>query len=86
MNKDVELEEYFALREDPFPVAAEYDHWVRRGSLLRVWLRLPGISDVPMNVETVGDVPRKLRKGDLLDPELRFRGACVGRVRGARHP
>ena len=72
MNKDVELEEYFALWEEPFPVAAEYDHWVRRGSLLRVWLSLPGISDVPMNVETVGDVPRGSRKGDLLDPELRF--------------
>lgn len=72
MNKDAEFEQYFTLWEDPFPVAAEYDHWVRRGSLLRVWLSLPGISDVPMNVETVCDFPRKLRKGDLLDPELRF--------------
>ena len=86
MNKDVELEEYFALWEDPFPVAAEYDHWVRRGSLLRVWLSLPGISDVPMNVEVVGDLPRGSKKGDPLDPELRFAGACVGRVRGIRHP
>lgn len=41
MDKDAELEQYFALWEQPFPVAAEYDHWVRRGSLLRVWVRLP---------------------------------------------
>lgn len=72
MNKDVELEEYFALWEDPFPVAAEYDHWVRRGKLLRVWLSLPGISDVPMNVEVVGDLPRGSKKGDPLELELRF--------------
>lgn len=72
MNKDAEIEQYFTLWEDPFPFEAEYDHWVRRGKLLRVWLSLPGISDVPMNVETVGDFPRKLRKGDVLEAELRF--------------
>ena len=72
MNKDAEIEQYFTLWEDPFPFEAEYDHWVRRGKLLRVWLDLPGISDVPMNVETVGDFPRKLRKGDVLEAELRF--------------
>ena len=85
MNKDAEIEQYFTLWEDPFPFEAEYDHWVRRGKLLRVWLDLPGICDVTMNVEVVGDVPRGSRKGDLLDPELRFRGACVGRVRRTRH-
>ena len=72
MNKDAEIEQYFTLWEDPFPFEAEYDHWVRRGSLLRVWLDLPGICDVTMNVEVVGDLPRGNKKGASLDLELRF--------------
>ena len=63
MNKDAEIEQYFTLWEDPFPFEAEYDHWVRRGSLLRVWLDLPGICDVTMNVEVVGDLPRGNKRG-----------------------
>ena len=72
MNKDAEIEQYFTLWEDPFPFEAEYDHWVRRGKLLRVWLDLPGICDVTMNVEVVGDLPRGNKKGASLDLELRF--------------
>ena len=72
MNKDAEIEQYFVFWEQPFPFEAEYDHWVRRGKLLRVWLDLPGISDVPMNVEVVGDLPRGYKKGASLDLELRL--------------
>ena len=74
MNKDAEIEHYFTLWEDPFPFEAEYDHWVRRGKLLRVWLDLPGICDVPMNVEVVGDLSRGNKKG------LRSSRKCVFRV------
>lgn len=35
MDKNAEIERYFALWEEPFPVAAMHDHWVRRGRLLR---------------------------------------------------
>ena len=69
MDKTSEIEQYFAFWKEPFPVAAEHDHWVRRGKLLRVWL--PGI-DVPMNVEAAGDFPRGLKKRTPLDLELRF--------------
>ena len=72
MDKDAELEQYFALWEQPFPVAAEHDHWVRRGKLLRVWVYLPGFIDGPMNVEPVGDFPRGSKKGAPLEAELRF--------------
>ena len=36
MDKNAEIEQYFAFWEKPFPIAAEHDHWVRWGSLLRV--------------------------------------------------
>ena len=60
MDKNAETEQYFALWEKPFLVAAEHDHWVRWGRLLRVWL--PSIDGVPINLEVVGEVPRGLKK------------------------
>ena len=70
MDKNAETEQYFALWEKPFFVAAEHDHWVRWGKLLRVWL--PSIDGVPINVEVVGEFPRGLKKDAVLDLELRF--------------
>lgn len=70
MDKNAETEQYFALWEKPFFVAAEHDHWVRWGKLLRVWL--PSIDGVPINVEVVGEIPRGLKKDAALDLELRF--------------
>ena len=70
MDKNAETEQYFALWEKPFLVAAEHDHWVRWGKLLRVWL--PSIDGVPINLEVVGEVPRGLKKDAALDLELRF--------------
>ena len=60
MDRNTEIEQYFALWKEPFPVAATHDHWVRWGKLLRVWL--PSIDGVPMNVEVTGDFPRALKK------------------------
>lgn len=65
MDKNTEIEQYFALWKEPFPVAASHDHWVRWGKLLRVWL--PSIDGVPMNVEVAGDFPRALKKWNPLD-------------------
>ena len=70
MDKNAEIEQYFALWEEPFPVAAMHDHWVRRGRLLREWL--PSRDGVPINIETIGEFPRGLKKGAPLDLELRF--------------
>lgn len=70
MDKNAETEQYFALWEKPFLVAAEHDHWVRWGRLLRVWL--PSIDGVPINLEVAGEFPRGLKKGTPLDLELRF--------------
>ena len=70
MDKNAETEQYFALWEKPFLVAAEHDHWVRWGKLLRVWL--PSIDGVPINLEVVGEFPRGLKKDAALDLELRF--------------
>lgn len=70
MDKNAEIEQYFALWEKPFPIAAEHEHWVRRGKLQRVWL--PGIGGVPMNVEVIGDFPRALKKWEPLELELRL--------------
>lgn len=69
MDKNAETEQYFALWEKPFLVAAEHDHWVRWGKLLRAWLLKVG---VPINLEVVGEFPRGLKKGTPLDLELRF--------------
>ena len=60
MDRNTEIEQYFALWNESFPVAATHDHWVRWGKLLRVWL--PSIDGVPMNVEVTGDFPRALKK------------------------
>lgn len=68
MNKDAELERYFALWKEPFPLAAEHEHWVRWGTLLQVCL--PSVGWGPMNVEVVGDFPRGLKKDTPLDLEL----------------
>ena len=70
MDKNAETEQYFALWEKPFLIAAEHDHWVRWGKLLRVWL--PSIDGVPMNVEVTGDFPRGLKKLEPLELELRL--------------
>ena len=70
MDKNAEIEQYFAFWEKPFPIVAEHDHWVRWGSLLRVWL--PSINGVPINIETIGEFPRGLKKDAPLDLELRF--------------
>lgn len=59
MDKKAETEQYFALWEKPFLVAAEHDHWVRWGKLLRAWL----LNEyVPINLEVVGEIPRGLKK------------------------
>lgn len=69
MDKNAETEQYFALWEEPFPIAAEHDHWVRWGKLLRAWL----LNEyAPINLEVVGEVPRGLKKDTPLDLELRF--------------
>ena len=69
MDKNAETEQYFALWEKPFLVAAEHDHWVRWGKLLRAWL----LNEyVPINLEVVGEIPRGLKKDAPLDLELRF--------------
>lgn len=69
MDKNAEIEQYFALWEEPFPIAAEHDHWVRWGKLLRAWL----LNEyAPINLEVVGEVPRGLKKDTPLDLELRF--------------
>lgn len=69
MDKNAETEQYFALWEEPFPIAAEHDHWVRWGKLLRAWL----LNEyAPINLEVVGKVPRGLKKDTPLDLELRF--------------
>ena len=70
MDRNTEIEQYFALWKEPFSVAASHDHWVRRGKLLRVWL--PSIDGVPMNVEVTGDFPRALKKWTSLELELRL--------------
>lgn len=70
MDKNTEIEQYFALWNESFPVAATHDHWVRWGKLLRVWL--PSIDGVPMNVEVTGDFPRALKKREPLELELRL--------------
>ena len=70
MDKNAETEQYFTLWEKPFLVAAEHDHWVRWGKLLRVWL--PSIDGVPINLEVVGEFPHGLKKDAALDLELRF--------------
>ena len=70
MDKNAEIEQYFALWEEPFPVAAMHDHWVRRGRLLREWL--PSRVGVPIFLVTIGEFPRGLKKGAPLDLELRF--------------
>ena len=31
MDRNTEIEQYFALWKEPFPVAASHDHWVRWG-------------------------------------------------------
>ena len=69
MDKSAETEQYFTFWEEPFPIAAEHDHWVRWGKLLRAWLLKVG---VPINLEVIGEFPRKLKKGAPLDLELRF--------------
>ena len=69
MDKNAEIKQYFALWEKPFLVAAEHDHWVRWGKLLRAWL----LNEyVPINLEVVGEVPHGLKKDTPLDLELRF--------------
>ena len=79
MDRNTEIEQYFALWNESFPVAATHDHWVRWGKLLRVWL--PSIDGVPMNVEVTGDFPRALKKWTSLELELRLlflkRGAAA---------
>ena len=70
MDRNTEIEQYFALWNESFPVAATHDHWVQWGKLLRVWL--PSIDGVPMNVEVTGDFPRALKKRDSLNLELRL--------------
>ena len=70
MDKNTEIEQYFALWNESFPVAATHDHWVRWGKLLRVWL--PSIDGVPMNIEVTGDFPRALNKWTSLELELRL--------------
>ena len=64
MDRNTEIEQYFALWKEPFPVAASHDHWVRWGKLLRMWLS--SIDGVPMNVEVAGDFPRGLKKWEPL--------------------
>ena len=69
MDKNAETEQYFALWKEPMLVAAEHDHWVRWGKLLRAWL----LNEyVPINLEVVGEIPRGLKKDAPLDLELRF--------------
>ena len=69
MDRNTEIEQYFALWKEPFPVAATHDHWVRWGKLLRAWLLKVG---VPINLEVVGEIPRGLKKDVQLDLELCF--------------
>ena len=69
MDRNTEIEQYFALWKEPFPVAATHDHWVRWGKLLRAWLLKVG---VPINLEVVGEIPRGLKKDAQLDLELCF--------------
>lgn len=69
MDRNTEIEQYFALWNESFPVAATHDHWVQRGRLLRAWLLKEG---VPINLEAVGEIPRGLKKDARLDLELCF--------------
>ena len=69
MDRNTEIEQYFALWKEPFPVAATHEHWVRWGRLLRAWLLKVG---VPINLEAIGEFPRGLKKDAPLDLELRF--------------
>ena len=69
MDKSTEIKQYFALWKEPFPIAAEHDHWVRWGKLLRAWLLKVG---VPINIKAIGEFPRGLKKDVPLDLELRF--------------
>ena len=75
MDKNAETEQYFALWEKPFLVAAEHDHWVRWGKLLRVWL--PSIDGVPINLEVVGEFPRGLKN-------LLVAGRCISSTHEAQ--
>ena len=69
MDKKAETEQYFALWKEPMLVAAEHDHWVRWGKLLRAWL----LNEyVPINLEVVGEVPHGLKKDMPLNLELRL--------------
>lgn len=69
MDKNSEAEQYFAFWEQEMPIAAEHDHWVRWGKLMRAEL----INDnMPINLEIIGEVPRKLKRELPLDLELRF--------------
>ncbi len=77
MDRRAELEQYFAFWEEPLPVAAEHDHWVRWGKLLQVCL--PKSDWMPMNLEVAGDFPRGLKSDTPLDLELRLlflEGSC----------
>lgn len=64
---DIDL---FSFWDEPLYIAAEYDHMVKRGKIMRV--RLYGFYEAPMNVYIDGDYPRGLKKGDALNIELRL--------------
>lgn len=63
------LKQYFDLWTTSAPITAEYDHWVKWGKLLNIYLC---DEPIPINVETVGDFPRRCKQGELLNVELRF--------------
>lgn len=60
--------DYFELWNEPSPVYATHDHWVKWGKLIRVWLG----DNTPLNVTVCGDFPRGLKKYDDLEIELRL--------------
>lgn len=60
----------FSFWDEPLYIAAEYDHMVKRGKIMRV--RLYGFFEAPMNVYIDGDYPKGLKKGDALKMDLRL--------------
>lgn len=59
---------YFEFWDEPSPICATHDHWVKWGKLIRVWLG----DEIPLNVTVCGDFPRGLKKYDDIDVELRL--------------